>query len=483
LTLPNTLATGGILYASATDTITGLAIGASGTLLRSNGTVPVYSSFTIPNTFAQGDILYGSATNVITALAKDASATRYLSNTGASNSPAWAQVSLTTGITGVLPVTAGGTGLSTIGEGYIIQGNAGIYIQTAPGSVGAYLRAASGILIWSTLILPNAATAGDIFYSDATNNMARLAIGTAGKILRSTGTLPAWSTLTIPNTVAQGDILYGSAANVLTALADVAVGSYLRSGGVSTAPLWSTLTLPNASAQGDIFYSTAANAMTVLVKNTSATRYLSNTGTSNDPAWAQVALATGVSGTLPIANGGTALTAYTANRILYASATDVIGTHASLTFDGTTLVTAGQLKFPATQAASADVNTLDDYEEGTWTPSDGSGAGLALTVPANNCQYIKVGQLVVASFRLSYPATADTSACTIAGLPFTCQNTANSVYGGFFSNSTLGLTPMMNVISNAATFFFRDPATGGIYTNAALSGSTQQGDVVYRASA
>jgi hypothetical protein len=42
---------------------------------------------------------------------------------------------------------------------------------------------------------------------------------------------------------------------------------------------------------------------------------------------------------------------------------------------------------------------------------------------------------------------------------------------------------MMNVISNAATFFFRDPATGGIYTNAALSGSTQQGDVVYRASA
>ena len=35
--------------------------------------------------------------------------------------------------------------------------------------------------------------------------------------------------------------------------------------------------------------------------------------------------------------------------------------------------TAGQIKFPATQNASADPNTLDDYEEGTWTPGQGSG--------------------------------------------------------------------------------------------------------------
>lgn len=57
----------------------------------------------IPAT-VQGDLLYASAANTLSALAKNASATRYLSNTGGSNNPAWAQVNLTNGVTGVLPV-------------------------------------------------------------------------------------------------------------------------------------------------------------------------------------------------------------------------------------------------------------------------------------------------------------------------------------------------------------------------------------------
>lgn len=53
---------------------------------------------------SQGDLLYGSAANTIAALAKNASATRYLSNTGTSNNPAWAQINLANGVTGNLPV-------------------------------------------------------------------------------------------------------------------------------------------------------------------------------------------------------------------------------------------------------------------------------------------------------------------------------------------------------------------------------------------
>lgn len=73
----------------------------------------------------QGDILYGSATDVISALAKNVTATRYLSNTGASNNPAWAQVNLADGVTGVLPVASGGSyrTLVTLGSD-VINNNA-----------------------------------------------------------------------------------------------------------------------------------------------------------------------------------------------------------------------------------------------------------------------------------------------------------------------------------------------------------------------
>jgi len=54
--------------------------------------------------------------------------------------------------------------------------------------------------------------------------------------------------------------------------------------------------------QGDLLYGTSANALTRLAKDTNATRYLSNTGTSNNPAWAQVNLANGVTGTAALAN-------------------------------------------------------------------------------------------------------------------------------------------------------------------------------------
>lgn len=57
------------------------------------------------STYTQGDLIYASTTGlgaVISLLAKDANATRYLSNTGGSNNPAWAQVNLANGVTGDL---------------------------------------------------------------------------------------------------------------------------------------------------------------------------------------------------------------------------------------------------------------------------------------------------------------------------------------------------------------------------------------------
>lgn len=69
------------------------------------GTVSVAKGGTGLTSFTQGDLVYASGTTTIVALAKSATATRYLSNTGSSNNPAWAQVNLANGVTGNLPVS------------------------------------------------------------------------------------------------------------------------------------------------------------------------------------------------------------------------------------------------------------------------------------------------------------------------------------------------------------------------------------------
>lgn len=65
------------------------------------------------SSISQGSILYGSATNTYSELSKNTSTSRYLSNNGIDNNPAWSQIDLTNGVTGILPIANGGTGSAT----------------------------------------------------------------------------------------------------------------------------------------------------------------------------------------------------------------------------------------------------------------------------------------------------------------------------------------------------------------------------------
>ena len=76
--------------------------------ISSDGTGHVFESQ------AQGDILYADSTTVLKRLGKDANDSRVLTNTGTNNNPAWAQVTLTTGVTGTLPIANGGTGAANL---------------------------------------------------------------------------------------------------------------------------------------------------------------------------------------------------------------------------------------------------------------------------------------------------------------------------------------------------------------------------------
>lgn len=121
-------------------------------------------------------------------------------------------------------------------------------------------------------------------------------------------------------------------------------------------------------------------------------------------------------------------------QVLVASAANTVASFANFKYDDTAAAglilnnlldisgaAGGQVKFPATQNPSANANTLDDYEEGTWTPTDGSGAGLTLTTVSAN--YTKVGRNVTISAFVTYPATASGAASKISGLPFTTVDT------------------------------------------------------------
>jgi hypothetical protein len=84
----------------------------------------------------------------------------------------------------------------------------------------------------------------------------------------------------------------------------------------------------------------------------------------------------------------------------------------------------GQIKFPATQNPSSDANTLDDYEEGTFTPTvQGQSSGSPTYSTQNGC-YVKVGNMCVATLILDFQKnTMSGGTLQVAGLPFACANT------------------------------------------------------------
>jgi hypothetical protein len=83
------------------------------------------------------------------------------------------------------------------------------------------------------------------------------------------------------------------------------------------------------------------------------------------------------------------------------------------------------ITFPASASDSTDVNTLDDYEEGTFTPTI-LGSTTAGTFTPNTSytrgRYTKIGRIVNIYFGLVYSSFTGTGSIKLGGLPFTSQN-------------------------------------------------------------
>jgi hypothetical protein len=95
------------------------------------------------------------------------------------------------------------------------------------------------------------------------------------------------------------------------------------------------------------------------------------------------------------------------------------------------------ITFPATESASTDVNTLDDYEEGTWTPAVTSITGTITTVGAVAGTYTKIGRSVTVSADVTITTNGTgATGIYIAGLPFIGNQTTVTFYAmnGFDRN-------------------------------------------------
>lgn len=339
--------------------------------------VPATAGGTGQTSYAVGDILYASTTTALSKLADVATGNALISG-GVNTAPAWGKIGLTTHISGTLPIANGGTN------------------QTAfTGKSGNV----AGLVFFDGTSLANDATVTDVGYDTSTNTVTVNNFSASGTATNLQSAAAGFSAFIGKNT--------STSATTAKYVQYLLQGTDTISGLKNVAGLRAT---PNDNNWVTTWLDVYVNAADVWTLSTRFGPGVS-IGTTTNPG----------AGNL-IVNG----TTQTGTTIGVGAATPA--------------TSGAGITFPATQSASSNANTLDDYEEGTWTPvisQNGTGS-LPFTTTSVTGTYTKIGNYVIAycSYVYSDRGSGNNGFYSfLSGYPYSTSSTKGTAYVAILQGS------------------------------------------------
>ena len=419
----------GNITVSAPITKTGNTIGL--------GTVGVANGGTGLTSLTAYAVLYAASTSSVGQISP--STTGYpLLSTGASTAPAFGQLSLTAGVTGTLPVGNGGTGTATTfttgsvvfagASGVYSQNNAKFFWDNTNNRLGINTATPQNQLTivsntqttTPTGTLPSGTDLYIVGANAANTRITQDAYGTGaygaytGRQARGTAASPTASqsgdTLTQFTGRGYGATGFGTAStgrfDVTAAenFTDTAQGTY--------ASVFTTATGANSPTEAFRFGPAGQFGIGAGTYGTSG-QFLLSGGASAAPTWTTVTLAT-LTGTVPVASGGTNITSYTVGDLIYASASTTLSKLADVA-TGSVLVSGGVGVAPA-WSASPTVTALTTGSISNSGNTTNTGTGSRFLADFTNATITN---------RLAFQTSTTNSTTGIYALPNGTSTTAS----------------------------------------------------------